>query len=116
MFSDNFGRMEIADRIRRERVSRGITVRELGRRIGTSGAAVSQWEAGGGITVQNRVSLSDALEIPITDLMPRAARAAAQLAELSEQEALLVGSFRVLDPKLREAYLRMIVAQAAPDE
>jgi transcriptional regulator with XRE-family HTH domain len=115
MFPDNFCRMEIGDRIRKERVARGMTVRELGKRIGTSGAAVSQWESGGGIAVQNRVSLSDALEIPITDLMPKVARIAGQLAELNEQEALLVDRFRALDPKLREAYLRMIVAQAPDD-
>lgn len=108
--------MEIGDRIKKARVARGMTVRELGKRIGTSGAAVSQWESGGGITVQNRVSISNALEIPITDLMPKVAHITAKIAELNEQEALLVDRFRALDPKLREAYLRMIVAQAPNDD
>lgn len=89
-------------------MARGLTVRELGARIGTSGAAVSQWEAGGGIDVKNRVLLSSVLDIPIADLMPKP-DGSGQVPPLTEQELLLIDKFRSLDPNLREAFLHMLI-------
>jgi transcriptional regulator with XRE-family HTH domain len=116
MLSDNFVCMKIGDRIRKERMARGMTVRELGNKFEVSGAAVSQWENGGGITVRNRVNLSEALEIPIADLMPRSEGSSNRTAELSPQESVLLDRFRALDPKHREAYLHMLLVWPPPPD
>lgn len=115
MPSDNIDPMEIGDRIRKERLARGMTVRQLGTKIGTSGSAVSQWESGGGIDVKNRVLLSSVLDIPITDLMPKP-DASGQVPPLTEQELLLIDKFRSLDPNLREAFLRMLIHNQQPPD
>jgi transcriptional regulator with XRE-family HTH domain len=106
--------MEIGDRIRKARQERGLTVRELGALIGKSGSAVSLWESGGGITIDNRINLAAALDIPITDLIPMPKGADVQTC--SAQEALLLDRFRAMSPRLREAYLRLLIAQSPPPD
>ena len=103
--------MPIADRIRKERIARGLTVRALGKVVGVSGSAVSQWEAGGTIKPANQAALSDALGIPITEFLPFSANNR-DLVVSDAQEKVLVERFRQLPATLREAYLRMLIAQA----
>jgi transcriptional regulator with XRE-family HTH domain len=102
--------MVIAERIRRQRLARGLTVRELGRRIGVSGSAISQWEAGGAIKTINQISLSAELDIPIIEFLPPEAMNR-DLVVADPEEKLLIQRFRALPGPLREAYLRMLIVQ-----
>lgn len=102
--------MDISMRIRRERMARGLSMRGLGTILGVSGSAVAQWEAGGNITWENRLSLSNALEIPIIDFLPPE-MADGEFTIKDPEERLLIERFRRLHRRLREVYLGMVIAQ-----
>lgn len=107
--------MEIADRIRRRRTEKKLSLRALGKIIGVSGSAVTQWESGGNIKWENRVALSNALDIPISDFLPPDSRTK-ELTIKDPREILLVERFRLVQEKFREAYLGMLIVQGeTPD-
>lgn len=107
--------MEIGDTIRRKRIEKSLSMRELGKIVGVSGSAVAQWEAGGNITWENRLALGAALDIPITDFLP-ADFAAKEMSIKDPREILLIERFRKVPPKLQEAYLGMLIVQGEPQE
>ena len=51
--------------IKKIRKAKGLTQKQLGDKIGVSAAAVTQWEAGGGIDTDNLTNLAKALETPL---------------------------------------------------
>lgn len=109
-------RMDIADIIRRRRIERDLSLRALGKIVGVSGSAVAQWEGGGNIKWENRVALSNALDIPIADFLPPE-EAQKEISIKDPQEILLVDRFRRVGKKFREAYLGMLIVQGeSPDE
>lgn len=107
---DRLPSMEIAKRIKIERDRRGLSVRALGKLLGVSGSAVSQWESGGNITWENRLGLSNELNIPIVDFLPPK-MAEGEFKVRNPEERLLVERFRRLPRTLREFYLGMLIAQ-----
>lgn len=88
-----------------------LSLRELGKIIGVSGSAVSQWESGGNITWENRVSLSKILDIPISDFLPPGARPP-EMNLADPREILLIQKYREVSERFREAYLHMLIVQA----
>jgi transcriptional regulator with XRE-family HTH domain len=87
-----------------------MSQRELGRAIGTSASAVAQWETGDTEpSVDNRVRISQALNIPIAELMPSEAVQSARAVDA--QEAVLLERWRQLAPEFREAFLRILQVQ-----
>lgn len=102
--------MGISDTIRSARKRQRMSQRELGRAIGTSASAVAQWETGDTEpSVDNRVRISQALNIPIAELMPSEAVQSARAVDA--QEAVLLERWRQLAPEFREAFLRILHVQ-----
>ncbi len=97
--------------IRKRREASGLTVRELGKIIGVSGAAISKWESGGNMSWENRIALSDALGISVTDFLP-GGDFIREITAQTPQEKLLLQRFRELPAALRAAYLNMLILQA----
>jgi phage repressor protein C with HTH and peptisase S24 domain len=58
-------RMDMGKRIRQARTERNLSAEKLGEELGVSRAAVSQWEAGGTITVDNLFGLAEKLDISL---------------------------------------------------
>lgn len=104
--------MDIGATIRAAREARGLSQRGLGKILGVSGSAVAQWETGvSRMTVDNRVNLSNALDIPILELLPEDA-GKGELTIRDKEEIFLIQRFRALSGPLREAFLRFVVVQA----
>lgn len=101
--------LRVGQVIRKTRAERGLTTRELGKMIGVSGSAVSQWENGDTTpTTENCVNLSKALNLPIRQLM--------QVHELPDEmrivdpdERTIVSLWRETGSELREIVLRLLL-------
>jgi transcriptional regulator with XRE-family HTH domain len=102
--------MEVGAKIRRARLFRGLSLEALGRLIGVSRSAVHQWENGHvtNITVANRIKLSEALELPITELLPPSATAG-EVTIRDKQQILLHELFGSMNEQQQEAYLRLLL-------
>ena len=104
--------MTVGDTIRSRRIAKGMSIRGLGKLLGVAGSAVAQWESGeSNPTMDNRVKLSNVLELPILDLLPDAARRP-QVTSLTPDELILIGQYRRLPAQFRETYLRLLIVQA----
>ena len=108
--SNNLRAMEIRERIRRRRLELGLTLKEVGQRVGVTKNAVHLWETGSTaeIALDNRIKLSEVLDIPLVDLLPPSA-ANRDVVIRDPQEILLIERFRLLSPPQREVYLRLMV-------
>jgi transcriptional regulator with XRE-family HTH domain len=101
--------MDIATRIRTARALRGISQRELAKRLNVSPSAVAQWETGQTTpTIGNRVDLSKELAIPFAELMPEAD----SLQEMTIRDPatiLFVRKYLELPAPVREVLLMQVV-------
>lgn len=62
--------MDIGARIKQAREDAGLSQKELGKRIGVSGPAIAQWEAGRTAPQTSRIrEIAEALNVPITDII-----------------------------------------------
>lgn len=102
--------MEIGDRIRRKRLQAGLTLDGLGKLVGVSRSAVHQWENGQvtNITVTHRVRLSEALTMPIAELLPPEATAG-ELTVREPRQILLHQLFGSMSEPRQEAYLKLLL-------
>lgn len=65
-------KLQFAERIRKFRISRGLSQKELGDRLGVSNRAVSKWERGEAYpTVDTLGEIATALGVLVDDLIPR---------------------------------------------
>jgi transcriptional regulator with XRE-family HTH domain len=104
--------MTIGDQIRRKRKDMGLSQRALGKLIGVSGSAVSQWENDQiKIDPDNQVIISKIMSIPITEFMPPGSLDGDTLIK-DDREKLLIARFRVIPRPLQEAFLHMLHVQA----
>jgi transcriptional regulator with XRE-family HTH domain len=111
-FSPTLSDMDIGHKIRAARDKKQLTVRELGKMIGVSGSAISQWENNQTkILVNNIINLAEALDIPVLELLPEALHAA-EITIRDPEERLLIERFRLMPKPLRETYLRLVVIQS----
>jgi transcriptional regulator with XRE-family HTH domain len=104
--------MDIASAIRNARSAKGYSQRKLARMIHVSPGAVGQWENGTNVpTIENRVEISKALEIPFVDLLPEIPSMGSMVVE-DPQVISLVWNFLKLPGPVREALLMQVVAVA----
>ena len=99
--------MGIGEIIRERRSELGLSLEALGRMVGVSKAAVHAWETAekARITIDNRIALSEALNLPLAELLPPAAL---NPDGLTDQESKLIARFRAASPRQREQMLRLI--------
>ena len=101
--------MLVKDLIRQKRIEKNLTMEELGKLVGVSGATVSRWESGGMATMkQTKIKkLADALGLSPIDLLPpfRSEAEPPQSVRLTDDEAALLRLFRQLSPERRSQLL-----------
>jgi transcriptional regulator with XRE-family HTH domain len=105
--------MNIGQKIRRRRRELDLSLEKLGAMVGVSRSAVHQWETkdDAGITLANRIALSEAIELPLSDLLPPNARGL-DLMLRESREILLVERFRALPQPQKEVCLRLVVVMS----
>lgn len=106
--------MEIGDRIRLERLARGLTQVELADAVGVNKSAVAQWESAAnrrGITTDNLIKVARALAIPVARLTSGNDDGEPELVTLPRELALL-RVFRVMSPALQDVYLKLAYVNA----
>lgn len=115
----------VGGRIAYARAAMGLTQDKLGERIGVSKSAISQWERGGieKLTGENLLAIAQALEVSPEWLWFGKDKNGKDIPmgrpkHLAPEEADLVDTFKVLEPKFRDAllgdahkYLRLAAAQ-----
>lgn len=109
--------MEIGEKIRRKRLQIGLSLAALGRLVGVSRSAVHQWENSQvtNITVTNRIRLSEALKMPIAELLPAEATAG-EVTIKDPRQILLHQLFGSISEQRQEAYLKLLlVMQDQPE-
>jgi transcriptional regulator with XRE-family HTH domain len=109
--------MEIGEKIRLARHTKGLSLEALGKLVGVSRSAVHQWENGlvTNITVTNRIRLSEALEMPIAELLPPEATAG-EVTIRDKRHLLLHELFDSASEPLQEAYLRLLLVMRGDPE
>lgn len=85
------------ERLRTLRKAKGLTMREMARRVGVPETTYREWEVGRAIQGEPYVRMAQALEVSLTELLTGARPEQAQL--LSEIEAMEEG-FKQLKNKL----------------
>lgn len=88
----------------------GLSLAGLGKLVGVSRSAVHQWENGQvtNITVTNRIRLSEALEMPIAELLPPEATAG-EVTIKEPRQILLHQLFGAISEQRQEAYLKLLL-------
>ena len=106
--------MAIGDIIRERRTELGLTLEALGQTIGVTRAAVHYWEIReeAKITIANRIALSEALDIPLAELLPPTAP---NVDGLTDEESKLIAQLRAASPRQRETVLRLIAVDLAAE-
>lgn len=95
-----------------------MSLQDVGELVGVSRNAVYLWETSEEteITVVNCIKLSEALQMPLVDLLPPEA-SGEETTIRDPQELLLVQRFRKLDEQQKEVYLRLLlVMREAPSQ
>jgi transcriptional regulator with XRE-family HTH domain len=102
--------MEIGQRIRARRTHLKWSLQKVADMIGVTKNAVHLWETGETpeITIENRIRLAEALDMPLSELLPPDALGK-DLTVRDPQKKLLLERFDLLSPQQQEAYLRLIV-------
>ena len=102
--------MEIGQRIRARRAHLGLSLQKVADLIGVTKNAVYLWETGETpeITLENRIKLAEALDMPLSELLPPDALGK-DVTVRDPQKKLLLARFDLLSPQQQEAYLRLIV-------
>ena len=97
--------MDLPTKIRLARKRADLTQAELGKKLGVGQSAVSQWETGETRPdVRKSIELSEALKLPLSDLLPFSGDAS-ELLTADHQTIQLVHQYLKLPPAMRTAVL-----------
>src|SRR3954462_14939567 len=98
--------LSIGQRVKTERLERGLTQDELAQRVGVSRSAVAQWETGrAGQLTGNLARIAAVLDTSVEHLMHGGDKRAPLQPQLGDEIALL-RLYRECDPEDRQILLR----------
>lgn len=115
----------VGGRIQAARLAKGLTQEQLGKRIGVTKGAISQWEAGDikSLKAENLLRLADEVEVSVRWVVQGRDKDGRLIPmgrpqHLDPEESDLVETFKLLEPQMRDAlisdahkYLRLSAAQ-----